>query len=101
MSMNIANECIKLGGVAGRHEIPGVKNFVLDKVDDPGNIEKITADVVASLDNQDLSNGLDLYVTGLTSVTVAVIKYCFDNNIPLTCFHFDVVKKVYIPQEVL
>lgn len=25
----------------------------------------------------------------------------FDNNIPLTCFHFDVVKKVYIPQEVL
>ena len=86
--MNISNERIKLGGVAGRHEIPGVKDFVLDKVDDPGNIEKITADVVASLDNQDLSNGLDLYVTGLTFVTVAVIKYCFDNNIFINLFSF-------------
>ncbi|MBE7387595.1 hypothetical protein [Ligilactobacillus salivarius] len=49
-------ERLKLGGVAGRHEIPEVVGFVLDKVEDPGNINKITADVIASLDKQDLSN---------------------------------------------
>lgn len=92
---------LKLGGVAGRYEIPEVVGFVLDKVEDPGNINKITADVFASLDKQDLTNGLDLYVTGLTSVTIAVIKYCFDNHISLTCFHFDVITKTYIPQVVL
>lgn len=68
-------ERLKLGGVAGRHEIPEVVGFVLDKVEDPGNINKITADVIASLDKQDLmtiwrkspyfSEGMDSLSLGL------------------------------------
>ncbi|MFR0551627.1 hypothetical protein, partial [Ligilactobacillus salivarius] len=63
---------LKLGGVAGRHDIPNINGYVLDKVDDPADIEKINSDVKESLDNLNLSSGLDLYVTGLTSVTIAV-----------------------------
>lgn len=26
------------------------------------------------------------------------IKYCFDNDVALTCYHFDMVSKTYLPQ---
>lgn len=94
-------DTVKLGGVSGRHEIPNIDGYVLDKVEDPSDLISIEHEVYNRLDKLDLSNGLDLYVTGLTSVTLSVVKYCLLNNIELTCYHFDIASKQYLPQKIM
>lgn len=94
-------DTVKLGGVSGRHEIPNIDGYVLDKVEDPSDLTSIEISVFDSLDKLDLSNGLDLYVTGLTSVTLSVVKYCLLNGIALTCYHFDIASKQYLPQKIM
>ena len=94
-------DTVKLGGVSGRHEIPNIDGYVLDKVEDPSDLTSIEISVFDSLDKLDLSNGLDLYVTGLTSVTLSVVKYCLLNGIALTCYHFDIGSKQYLPQKIM
>lgn len=84
------NKALKLGAVAGRHEIKGIDGYVLNAVENVTDLGSIEKAVNASLDEQlkDYEK-LDLYVTGLTSVVLAVVKYCYDNNVKLSCYHFD------------
>lgn len=92
---------IKLGAVAGRHEIPEVQGYVLDLVEDPSDLEAIERNVFASLDNKLVNvNKLDLYVTGLTSVVLATVKYCSQNNVKLTCWHFNRDDASYFMQKI-
>lgn len=81
---------LKLGAVEGRHEIQGINGYVLNAVENVTDLGGIEKAVYASL-NERLKgyDKLDLYVTGLTSVVLAVVKYCYDNNIKLSCYHFD------------
>ena len=91
---------IKLGAVSGRHEIPGVQGYVLNLVEDPSDLEEIERNVFASLDNKLVNvNKLDLYVTGLTSVVLAAVKYCSQNNVQLSCWHFNREDASYFEQK--
>ena len=91
---------IKLGAVAGRHEIPGVQGYVINLVEDPSDLEEIERNVFASLDNKLVNvNKLDLYVTGLTSVVLAAVKYCSQNNVQLSCWHFNREDSSYFEQK--
>ena len=114
---------IKLGTVAGRHDIP-VEQYILTAVDDPSDIDGITNAVERSLsdilspymeiatrhpldsaDYTDLpcytcSADVELYVTGLTSVVVAALSVFARNGVHCNVMHFDRVTGAYIPQSV-
>ena len=46
-------------------------------------------------------NIIHLYVTGLTVLSMAVVKYCIDNQISLVLYHFDMATKSYYSQVVI
>ena len=90
---------LKLGAVEGRHEIKGIDGYVLHAVEDVTDLSSIEKAVNASLDEHLKGyDKLDLYVTGLTSVVLVVVKYCYDNNIELSCYHFDRDNNDYFEQ---
>lgn len=43
---------------------------------------------------------IDVYVTGLTTALVAVINYCYKNNVWLVLWHYRAETKEYYPQSV-
>lgn len=84
------NKVLKLGAVAGRHEIQGIDGYVLNAVENVTDLGGIEKAVNASLDERLQGyDKLDLYVTGLTSVVLTVVKYCYEHNVKLSCYHFD------------
>lgn len=114
---------IKLG-LTDRHAgegMPAMDGFVfpsvIDDVTDVKAMYKMAADAIlpllkfekvakGALANADMGDqilweadkGIDLYVTGLTSLTAAVIKLAAYNGIPLTLWHFDRASGNYFPQ---
>lgn len=114
-------ERVRIGTIKGRHDMP-VDGYILDEVKDPSDIDAIRHDVMKSMSalfNGHISIkqawgintaepttcycsdlGLDLYVTGLTSVTAEIIAECAVNGIPLTLWHYDPQIRDYIPQVV-
>lgn len=90
---------LKLGAVEGRHEIKNIDGYVLHAVEDVTDLNAIEQAVNASLDGrlQDYDK-LALYVTGLTSVVLAVVKYCYAHDIKLSCYHFDRDSNNYFEQ---
>lgn len=90
---------LKLGAVEGRHEIKGIAGYVLHSVENVTDLSGIEKAVNTSLDKKLVGyDKLDLYVTGLTSVVLAVVKYCYDNDIKLSCYHFDRDSNDYFEQ---
>ena len=90
---------LKLGAVEGRHEIKGIDGYVLHAVENVTDLNGIEQAVFASLDEKLVGyDKLALYVTGLTSVVLAVVKYCYDNDIELSCYHFDRDSNDYFEQ---
>ena len=90
---------LKLGAVEGRHEINGIDGYVLHTVEDVTDLNGIEKAVNASLDKKLVGyDKLALYVTGLTSVVLAVVKYCYGNDIELSCYHFDRDSNDYFEQ---
>ena len=90
---------LKLGAVEGRHVINGIDGYVLHAVEDVTNLNGIEKAVNASLDEKLVGyDKLALYVTGLTSVVLAVVKYCYANDIELSCYHFDRDSNDYFEQ---
>ena len=104
---------IKLG-LTDRHSdgMPSLDGFVfpsvITDVTDVKSMDKMAADAILpmltfskvakeALANADMGDqilwqsdkGIDLYVTGLTSLTASVIKLAAYNGIPLTLWHFD------------
>ena len=119
----MTKKMIKLG-LTDRHAgegMPEVDGFIfpsiIDDVTDVKAMYKMAADAIlpmldfkkvakASLANADMGDqivwesdkGIDLYVTGLTSLTAAVIKLAANNGIPWTLWHFDRATNTYFPQ---
>lgn len=92
-------QVLKLGAVEGRHEIKNIDGYVLHAVDNVTDLKGIEQAVNASLDER--LQGYDklaLYVTGLTSVVLAVVKYCYAHDIKLSCYHFDRDNNSYFEQ---
>lgn len=86
---------LKIGAVAGRHEIPFVEGYLFDEIADVFDFEYMRNVISKKLENLD---SVDLYVTGLTSVTAEVVAICAKNGIELTLWHFDKDSGEYRPQ---
>lgn len=112
---------LKIGTVAGRHEMP-VDGYILDEVVNPSDIEGIRKTVNESLMSSigDLVtdgwgipvNGYDdgyifhapgvkveLYVTGLTQVTVAALSFLVRNGFSVDVMIYDRETGKYIPMK--
>jgi hypothetical protein len=84
----------------GRHEIPqATDGSIFPSVVNPLDIEGMSKHVVNFFQNKEFDN-VNLYVTGLTVALVEVIKYCYDNNINLTLYHFNKADNNYYPQTI-
>ena len=100
---------IKMGTIRGRHEMP-VDGYFLDEVKEPSSMNEVTAKVASKMANLFAEHirykygrprsylALDLYVTGLTSVTAEIIAECAANGIPLTLYHYNTRNGEYVPQ---
>lgn len=114
-------EKIIVGLIRGRHEMPvneyildGVEdvfdfrgmekaifNFIVDKV---GVVEKYgpclnSADYTEALSYRG-ERELVVYVTGLTAVSVSLVKVCSLNGVHLTLMHYNSATGEYVPQVV-
>jgi len=111
---------VKIGTVAGRHDMP-VDGYILDEVQNPADVEEIRKAVNTSLmssigDYVESGwgipvNGFDdgyifhtpgvkieLYVTGLTQVTVAALSFLVKNGFSVDVMNYDRETGKYIPQ---
>lgn len=96
---------ISLGTIKGRHQLP-VTDYVINKeIQDVTDIEKIQQDVDYYFNELYSLNGKDvqiiLYVTGLTVVTLAIVKTCIRLGYGLVCMHFDRDTNCYLGQIIL
>lgn len=97
-------EKLVIGLVEGRHTIKNVERFIF------------SADFIGTEENMsELFNRLyshafevligyekvDLFVTGFTAALTAVVRVCVENNIALTCHHFDRATTGYAAQVVI
>ena len=101
--MTKTNNILTIGTCSGRHEMP-ISDFIFEgAVEDVTDITTINNTVKSVLDAKlgDDKNIIHLYVTGLTVLSMAVVKYCIDNQISLVLYHFDMTTKSYYSQVVI
>ena len=97
---------VSLGAIKGRHPLP-VKEYVIDEelsdVTDIVAIEEKVDSYFEKLDKEYDKGKLQiiLYITGLTVVTLAVVKSCKRLGYGLVCMHFDRDSNSYIAQPIL
>ena len=109
---------INVGLCEGRHEIPGVTEFIFGNSINPTDFDAMFKTAMRwAAEHCDIRtdyavpiNGMEdcmsytsdvrvnLYVTGLTAATAAVIKVCALNGIGLTLKHYDRESGQYIDQ---
>lgn len=99
---NVNSNILTIGTCSGRHEMP-VNEFIFNNaVEDVTDVESINNTVKSVLDSKmDGKDIIHLYVTGLTVLSMAVVKYCIDNNVNLVLYHFDMATKSYYSQVVI
>lgn len=104
---------VKLGMIKGRHEMP-VDTYIIDTeitdVLDFETIERLVKEGLSKTlpinDNNVflLADDVEIYVTGLTSVTIAIVNWINNNlilrhDLPKIYFmHYDMATKVYKAQ---
>lgn len=116
-----SNEKIIVGLIAGRHPLPVTGYIFNESIDDVTDFNKIEDHILNFVEAEvgyhetqfgQSINGVEVadshvwegdrplvvYVTGLTSVTAALIKVCLNRGIKLTLMHFDASTANYIPQ---
>lgn len=99
---------ISLGTVKGRHTMPVIDYIIeneieneIEDVTDVSTIEKMVDDYFKTkIANNEEKVQIILYVTGLTVVTLAVVKSCKKYNCNLVCMHFDRNSDTYIGQKI-
>lgn len=102
---------VKLGMIKGRHEMP-VDTYIIDtEITDVLDFETIERLVDEGLSKTLpligflLTDDVEIYVTGLTSVTIAIVNWINNhlilrNNLPKVYFmHYDMATKVYKAQQ--
>ena len=88
----------------GRHTINDVDKYIFNKdffqeessMFDYNYMETQVANVLSTVTKDDI---LTVYVTGLTTALVEVIKYCSCHNITLELMHFNRVTNTYNRQD--
>lgn len=88
---------LKMSVCEGRHSISNAVDGSIfgETITDAFNWYKMDQVIHAKLK---ACSRLDLYVTGFTPATLAIINYCLVNLIPLTCWHYDLKSGEYVPQ---
>lgn len=92
-----------LGLCRGRHDIPGVTEYVFDNTVNPLDVQGLqaTADkYIAQLIRGKGGCHINLYVTGLSVALVSVINACNRYSVMLTLWHYDRDSGKYYPQYV-
>lgn len=119
---NEKNNTLIVGLIKGRHPLPVdeyIFNEAITDVHDYEAIAKTIKDFIKNrvgvgtctgqaLDSNDYTDiqlfcgmkKLEVYVTGLTPVTVELVKWCAYNGITLTLMNFDTATNSYKAQEV-
>ena len=97
-------EQLTIGLVEGRHDLP-VTEFIYQEGDitfplDIGRLAEI-ADKRLSQLGAITYTSLDVYVTGLTAATLAVMRVAFVRGYLVTFHHFDRDSGSWIPQDVI
>ncbi len=112
---NANSNTITVGLCAGRHDLP-VDGYIFKEVENVFDFAEIERTIWSFLCINDCvklaptisgdgylwvaTKSLIVYVTGLTTLTAAVIKMCAEHNVPLTLMHFDRASGDYIPQKI-
>lgn len=97
---------VSLGAIVGRHPLP-VKEYVIDEeLSDVTDIVAIEEKVDNYFEKLNKEYGkaklqIILYITGLTVVTLAVVKTCKKLGYGLVCMHFNRDSNSYIAQPIL
>lgn len=92
-----------VGLCEGRHEIPGVKDFIFGEIEDPmdfGDLEYRAAAWVEEAIKAEV-DVIKLYVTGLTPALTSVIKACAVRHMNLKLMHYDRETNTYKAQHIL
>lgn len=95
----------RIGTIKGRHEMP-VDDYVITgktgKIENPVDVKSIEEEVSKSMKKIKFRFGdkVEIFVTGLTLVTIAVIKAAKNLDMEVTLFHYDRETNSYFPQEV-
>lgn len=106
---NIKN--IKVGLVEGRHDLP-VSDFIYQEGDItfPLDMKKLAqiadkrlseAGAVSSFEDRFNPSQIDVFVTGLTAATTAVIRVALMKGYLLTLHHFDRDSQTWLPQTII
>ena len=106
---NIKN--IEVGLVEGRHDLP-VANCIFQEGDitfplDMGQLAQIVDKrlsefgAVSSFEDRFNPTSINLYVTGLTAATTAVIRVALVKGYLLTLYHFDRDSQTWLPQQII
>ena len=87
-----------LGLCRGRHDIPGVEEYIFDTNVDPLDTKRLYQTAMTTVPER---GNLDLYVTGLSVALLAVVGACEDRLCTLRCWHYVRDTGSYYPQTVL
>lgn len=96
---------ISLGTIKGRHQFPVIDYVFNEEFRDVTYVEKIQQDVdyyfneLSKTCNDKVQ--IVLYITGLTVVTLAIVKACKRLGYELMAMHFDRAINSYFGQKIL
>lgn len=76
---------VKVGLINNRHPMP-VQNYIFEK------------EIKNVFDFESIKNELVCYITGLSSVTAALVQVCAVYGVELTLMHYDRDTDEYVPQ---
>ena len=104
-------EQLTIGLVEGRHDLP-VADFIYQEGDitfplDMGHLARIAdkrlseLGAVSSFEDRFNPSCIDVYVTGLTAATTAVIRVALVKGYLLTLHHFDRDSQTWLPQQII
>lgn len=89
---------MKYGLIRGRHEIAEVEEYIFeDAIADVKDVDALYCTAMEKMAPY-ASEGVDLYVTGLTVACAAVIKAAYAMDIRLSLWHYDVQSGSYFEQ---
>ena len=87
----------------GRHEIPGVDDYIFGEIEDPMDFEDLEYRAAEWFEEAKKAevDVVKLYVTGLTPALTSVIKMCAIRHLTLMLMHYDRESNTYKAQYVL
>lgn len=97
-AFDIIHPTYTFGVCAARHEMP-VKEFIFDEIirptDTVGMYNEANKKIPADAEH------INLYITGLTPATLAIVNVCYKRGITLTAYNYNRETGRYQPQRVL